>query len=262
MADDELERFKWQWRSIVLSKFGPPDPSTRLVLVAIAQHMWKGKQSAFPGQQLIAECSGLSVRSVQVHLDIASSKRWIRIKERKRRGQVGVRNEYFPLIPKRALKRWELYEESAYRQRENSARSQGEESAPREVPQRADDAAQHADSASPTRRFCKSDTQNLRTKQDINQVLKHFLNISDRTIEKVMRQKHGITREDLLAAWGAWASEKGREFDNVDKAFETFAHTHQPTDEQRKRAAAETNGAAKEFFERHRGRVKPLESRQ
>lgn len=100
-----IECDKWEWRDLFASKYGPPDPSTRLVLFVILTHLYGDSKSTFPGQKRIAEYSGLSTKSVGRHLEAATKKGWLRRHKNKRRGKIGIWYEYFPTIPKRLRER-------------------------------------------------------------------------------------------------------------------------------------------------------------
>jgi hypothetical protein len=64
-------------------------------------HLFKDSKSVFPSQQRIAEMTGLEVKSVRRHLETATKAGWLRRRQNKRRGKMGIWYEYFPAIPTR-----------------------------------------------------------------------------------------------------------------------------------------------------------------
>jgi hypothetical protein len=94
-----LECERWQWRELFASEHGPSDTGTRLVLFVLALHMNQDGESAYPAQELIARRSGLSVRSVRKHLQLAEQGGWLNIHQKRRRGQAWFVNEYAATIP-------------------------------------------------------------------------------------------------------------------------------------------------------------------
>jgi hypothetical protein len=94
------------WRDVLLSENGPPDPLTRLVLLAIGQHM-KAKEEhgcAWPGQELIAERSGVALRSVRRHLEKAAAGGWVSRKQVRRANRHGwFRTEYTASLPDQVI---------------------------------------------------------------------------------------------------------------------------------------------------------------
>lgn len=94
-----IECDRWQWREVFASEHGPADPSTRLVLFALALHMNQRGENAWPAQALIAKRTGLSERSVRTHLAHAKRTGWIRISNKPRKGQAWFVHQYVATIP-------------------------------------------------------------------------------------------------------------------------------------------------------------------
>jgi hypothetical protein len=113
-----IECDRWEWQSIFASKYGPPDPSTRLVLFVLLMHLYKGSKSAFPSQERIAELSGLSSKSVRRHLEAATERGWLKRQKNQRRGKVGIWYQYFPTIPKRLRKHISRMDTVSHRENE------------------------------------------------------------------------------------------------------------------------------------------------
>lgn len=66
-----------RWRNAVLSKDGPRDPSTRLMLMTLSMHMDPDGTNAWPSQKTLATRTGLTRRTVQRHLRLAEHDGWI-----------------------------------------------------------------------------------------------------------------------------------------------------------------------------------------
>ena len=67
-----------KWRATVLSPGGPGDRLTRLVLLALAEHMDAKGGSCFPSMDTIATQTAMSERSVGTHLARAEATGWIK----------------------------------------------------------------------------------------------------------------------------------------------------------------------------------------
>ena len=65
-----------RWRKAILSTTGPPNSTTRLVLLALADFMDNGGK-AWPSQRKLADATALSQRAVGVHLIRAHSSGWL-----------------------------------------------------------------------------------------------------------------------------------------------------------------------------------------
>jgi hypothetical protein len=94
-----LDCERWQWRELVASEHGPPDPGTRHVLLTLALHMNQLGDSCFPSQDLIVKRTGLSERSVRKHLKLAQQQQWIEVRQKRRQGQAWFSHEYAAIIP-------------------------------------------------------------------------------------------------------------------------------------------------------------------
>ena len=70
--------FIHQWRAAVLSKDSTLSATQRLALVALAQYADAAGGSCFPSSETVAECSGLSLKSVQRSLLACAALGWIK----------------------------------------------------------------------------------------------------------------------------------------------------------------------------------------
>lgn len=109
---DEVDR--WQWEALFASAHGPKKAATRHVLHVLRMHLFKDTKSIFPSQKRIAEMTGLEVKAVGRHLEHAVKSGWLKRRENKRRGKVGVWHQYIPTIPAR-LKRQKLLNDNLSR---------------------------------------------------------------------------------------------------------------------------------------------------
>lgn len=88
------------WCDAVASKEGPPDSTTRLVLLALALRMDR-EGRAFPSQKHLAEMTGLGRKCVGVHLGKAIKAGWLLLRKRRGPASGHERNEYqlyWPLV--------------------------------------------------------------------------------------------------------------------------------------------------------------------
>jgi hypothetical protein len=90
--------FRWRWA--YMSSYGPRS-TTRLVLLAVALHMDKHGQRAFPSQSLLAEETGLTRRAVGKHLKEAEETGWITRRRVRLHGKTWAQTFYAPTIPDR-----------------------------------------------------------------------------------------------------------------------------------------------------------------
>lgn len=161
---------KWEWQSLFMSERGP-GPNTRLVLTVILMHMYGDEtKSAFPGQETIAECSGLSSRSVRTHLMLARQSGWIRAKTNKRRGKTGVWYSYFLCVPKK-LEKYTKAAKSKGSRPENPA-------SPIQRPENP--ATRPENPASTTGKSCSKTVQDLPANHVLNHVSNQNLNSEQR----------------------------------------------------------------------------------
>jgi hypothetical protein len=85
---------KWDWESLFMSVLGP-DPSTRLVLVAIRMRLnAEFGLTAWPGQPYIAKLTGLKERAVRTHIAMAEHAGWITVRKRYNGSSI-----YTPTVP-------------------------------------------------------------------------------------------------------------------------------------------------------------------
>lgn len=97
---DLFIRSLFTWRSAVASEDGPPNPTTRHVLLTLGLHMNERGESCFPSIELLTIETALSPRAVKEHLKIAAEAGWVgKREERRPNGQNWRRIEYFALIP-------------------------------------------------------------------------------------------------------------------------------------------------------------------
>lgn len=90
----------FRWRGAVLSKCGPTSSTTRLVLLALANHMNKMGGSCFPSTKRLAEETALSEKAICTHLDKAKEKGWIMVSTRGRTaGKAWAGHQYRATLP-------------------------------------------------------------------------------------------------------------------------------------------------------------------
>jgi hypothetical protein len=90
----------FDWRTAVASPYGPPNPTTRHVLLTLSLHMSPSGDSCFPSIDLLTVESGLSRRAVVQHMQLAAEAGWIGKRDRaERSGQGWRRVEYTATIP-------------------------------------------------------------------------------------------------------------------------------------------------------------------
>jgi len=88
----------FEWRDTVLSKSGPC-PTTRLVLSALGKHMNKTGGSCYPSYELLVEETGLSLRSVKRHMNLANNEGWFKRSEKKGHAKGWRRYDYQATLP-------------------------------------------------------------------------------------------------------------------------------------------------------------------
>lgn len=89
------------WRSAMASAYGPPNPTTRHVLLTLALHMNEKGESCYPTIEQLATETALSRRAVIYNMAQAEADGWIGKRETPMtgKGQGWRRIEYFPIIP-------------------------------------------------------------------------------------------------------------------------------------------------------------------
>lgn len=171
-----------------------PGPNTRLVLTVILMHMYGDEaKSAFPGQETIAEFSGLTSRSVRTHLTLAQKLGWIRIKSNKRRGKTGVWYSYFLRVPKK-LEKYTKAAKSQGSRPENPASS---------IQRPENPAPRPENPASTTGKSCSKTVQDFPANHVLNHVSNQNLN---------SEQRRSVVNDFSGAAW-AEAIAAGKELD-------------------------------------------------
>lgn len=89
-------------RKKILSINGPPKSGTKLILVAILEFAGPGC-TAYPSQETLAACTGMSTRSVRGHLKEAERLSWVtRGRQRNAKGRNWYHTIYFVHAPDEA----------------------------------------------------------------------------------------------------------------------------------------------------------------
>lgn len=97
---DGTECDRWKWLQMIASEQGPPDPTTRHVLITLSLHMNQQGERAWPSQKLLAQRTGLSERAVRTHLHLAERTGWVKVYAKRPAGTKGWRlNEYVACAP-------------------------------------------------------------------------------------------------------------------------------------------------------------------
>ncbi len=189
---------KRDWESLFMSVLGP-DPSTRLVLVAIRMRLNAEKGlTAWPGQPYIAKLTGLKERAVRTHIASAARGGWITIRKRYNGSSV-----YTPTVPDDLVEfikskpwddpKWErpanIADRSKPQRPANIAdRKQSAMTGDDQTP--ADIAKAPANNAPATGNICQSDRQIQPPKLLSKQLLKRL----EKQLPKVESQKPTATR--------------------------------------------------------------------
>jgi len=90
----------WDWRAAVFAS--KLESSTKLVLLALAEHMSKDCENCFPSQETIMRKTSFGKTTVIKHLKIAADSGWIQIKRKPRKGKKWKLNHYIALLPKQS----------------------------------------------------------------------------------------------------------------------------------------------------------------
>ena len=90
---------RYEWEKAIISNSGPKSPTTRLVLLVIATHLDSRKLNCYPSYKLIAKESGLVLRTVKTHMNIAFKEGWFLRTERMGHASGWKRYEYEVMIP-------------------------------------------------------------------------------------------------------------------------------------------------------------------
>ena len=101
-ADFERDRTEppiVKWRKAVLGPDGPPNGTTRFVLLVLGTHMDEQGASCFPSTELLANETRISKRAIMRHLQFAALERWITVTEAQGHGKGWKRNEYQAMVP-------------------------------------------------------------------------------------------------------------------------------------------------------------------
>jgi hypothetical protein len=100
------ERARWrealdvfEWRDAIRSARGPSNPTTRLVLLNLSLWINPGEMSCYPSQETQARQTGLSLRAVKHHLQLADHGGWIYRSKKRTRGKQWALSFYEPTIP-------------------------------------------------------------------------------------------------------------------------------------------------------------------
>lgn len=94
------EASRFDWLNAIRSEQGPSHPLTRFVLMMASLHMKDDGTSCFPSLALLAEETGLSVRTVKKHMKAAYVDGWL-LRWKRRGGASGYNHyEYRAMVPK------------------------------------------------------------------------------------------------------------------------------------------------------------------
>jgi hypothetical protein len=91
----------YQWRKMLMSPHGPRSQNARLVALAIHMHMSGDNPEAWPSQELIAECSQVSVRQTRRLIEQLQSTGWLKVQLMRRAegGHNWKLSVYSPTVP-------------------------------------------------------------------------------------------------------------------------------------------------------------------
>lgn len=185
------------WRSLVASKFGPENPTTRQILIFLSLHMSEKGDSCFPSTRTLAEETGLAHRSIVTHLAEAERTGWIGKRERKTSGQGWRRMEYFAVIPPDAEAAFQ-----AFQRDERGASGQGDApNAPRQRDERGSKGDERGSKGDAPRssEYFKSTSKNSTTPcAEPPSASPPFL-----TIPLVSKQGEFLVTENDVAEWQA-----------------------------------------------------------
>ena len=92
-----MQKPKWSWQQAILESALPP--TTRHVLLTLATYMNSHGDNCFPSHQTIAKNTGLTVRSVITHIQVAVDAGFLVKEKRNLPGRVWDANEYYPSFP-------------------------------------------------------------------------------------------------------------------------------------------------------------------
>jgi hypothetical protein len=87
---------RWVW--LILSEHGPPEGTTRLVLLAMSQFAKRGNR-VFPSEETLAKMTGLTPKTVRAHVKKAIDGSWLQRRTFKKQGHGWRRFEYIPQWP-------------------------------------------------------------------------------------------------------------------------------------------------------------------
>lgn len=87
----------WTWRHLILKS--NLSSTTRHVLLTLSCYMNEVGGGCYPTQETLAEASGLTVRAVRTHLEVAEKAGWLKRTEHGFRGQRWRNTEYWALWP-------------------------------------------------------------------------------------------------------------------------------------------------------------------
>jgi hypothetical protein len=88
-----------KWRRAMLGPDGPPNATTRYVLLTLGTHMNSAGGSCFPSCDLLAKETRLSKRAITLHLEFAVIEGWIERAEQRGPGKGWRLWEYQAVIP-------------------------------------------------------------------------------------------------------------------------------------------------------------------
>jgi len=76
-VSSHLPKDRYEWVNAVIGEDGPRSHTTRLVLLTLSVHMDK-QGMCFPSYETLAKESGLSLRAVKYHMNLAHDEEWFK----------------------------------------------------------------------------------------------------------------------------------------------------------------------------------------
>ena len=93
-----------QWRDWLRSEDGPPDSTTRHILLNLSMWMKADGKQCYPTIAILAQETAISERTIKKKLKEAASNGWLEIYTHKGRGQAWRNHGYLPKIPEDVVK--------------------------------------------------------------------------------------------------------------------------------------------------------------
>ena len=89
----------FEFRDEVRSQRGPKSPTTRWLLIALSLWCNGDERRCWPSQQTLARQTGLSLRAVKRHLQIADDEGWLFRSQRRKKGKAWKYTVYELTLP-------------------------------------------------------------------------------------------------------------------------------------------------------------------